>query len=151
MFSLVFSDIYVSKMEEDTIAPMKPHFFKRYIDDTYIWRKNNEPDSRFEKLNCCHPNTKLTIEKNPAKFLDIEIIQRGCEIETKLYNKWKKVIVHWTSGYFTRYKHNAITGELYWAKRVANDFNFVKSKKHSKSVFICWFPYKFYHEYYWIF
>ena len=34
--SAVFSDIYVSKMEEDIVTPMKPHFYKRYVDDTYI-------------------------------------------------------------------------------------------------------------------
>ena len=97
-------------MEEDIIASMKSYFYKRYVDDTYIRRKNNEPDSRFEKLNCCHPNAKKTIEKNPTKFLDTEIIRRRCEIETEVYNKSKKLLAHWT---FTRYKHNAITGELH--------------------------------------
>ena len=33
--SAVFSDICVSKMEEDIVAPMKSHFYKRYIDDSY--------------------------------------------------------------------------------------------------------------------
>ena len=37
--SVVFSDIYVSKMEEYIVAPMKPHFYKRYADDTYIRKK----------------------------------------------------------------------------------------------------------------
>ena len=46
---VVFSDIYVSKMEEDIVAPMKPHFYKRYAVDTYIRRKKSEPDSLFEK------------------------------------------------------------------------------------------------------
>ena len=95
--SKVFSDIYVSKMEEDIVTPMKPHFYKRYVDDTYIRRKKNEPDSLFEKLNSYHPNIKLTIEKNPTKFLDNKIIQRVCEIETKVYNKSKKLAVHLSS------------------------------------------------------
>ena len=54
--SVVFSDIYVSKMEED-VAPMKPHFCKRYVDYTYIRRKKNEPDSLFEKLNSYLPKS----------------------------------------------------------------------------------------------
>ena len=81
--SVVFSDIYVSKVEEDIITAKKPHFYKRYVDDTYIRRKKNKPDSLFEKLNSYYPNIKLTIEKNPAKFLDTEIIRRGCEIKNK--------------------------------------------------------------------
>ena len=92
--SVVFSDIYVSKMEEDIVTPMKPHFYKRYVDDTYIRRKKNEPDSLFEKLNSYHPNIKLTIKKNPTKFLDTEIIRRRCEIETKVSNKSKKLPMH---------------------------------------------------------
>ena len=47
--SVAFSGIYVSKMEEDIVAPMKPHFYKRYAVDTYIRRKKSEPDSLFEK------------------------------------------------------------------------------------------------------
>ena len=34
--SVDFSNIHVSKMEEDIVAPMEPHFYKRYVDDTYI-------------------------------------------------------------------------------------------------------------------
>ena len=49
--SAVFSVIYLSKMEEDIVAPMKPHFYKRCVDNTYIRRKKNKPDSYFKKLN----------------------------------------------------------------------------------------------------
>ena len=122
--SVIFAEIYISKMEEDIVAPMKPHFYERYVDDTYIRRKKNEPDSLFKKLNSYHLNIKFTIEKNPAKFLDTKIIRRGCEIETKVYNKSKKLPVHWSSKIQTRYKRNAITGELHRVKRIAVDFNF---------------------------
>ena len=126
--SVVFSDIYISKMEEDIVVPMKPQFYKRYVDDTYIRRKKNEPDSLFEKLSSYHLNIKLTIEKNPTKFLDTKIIRLGCEKETKVYNKSKKLPVHQSSKIPTRYKHNVISGELHRAKRIAKDFNFeVKS------------------------
>ena len=96
---------------------MKPHFYKRYVDGTYIRRKKNKPDSLFEKLNSYHPNMKFTIEKNTAKFWDTEIIRRACEIETKVYNKFKTPPVHWSLKIPTRYKRNAITGELHRAKR----------------------------------
>ena len=59
---VIFSDIYVSRMEEDIVVPLKPHFHKRYVNDTYLRRKKNEPDSLFEKLNSYHPNMKFTIE-----------------------------------------------------------------------------------------
>ena len=97
-------------MEEDIAAPVKPHFYKRYVDDMYIRRKTNEPDSLFEKQNSYHPNIKLTTEKKPTKFLDTKIIRRGCELETKVYNRYKKPPVHWSSKILTRYEHNVVTG-----------------------------------------
>ena len=34
--SVVFLDIYLCKMEEDTVIPAKPIFYKRYVDNTYV-------------------------------------------------------------------------------------------------------------------
>ena len=45
-------------------------------------------------------------------------------METKVWNKSKKLPVHWSSKIPTRYKRNAITGEFHRAKRIANGFNF---------------------------
>ena len=134
LISVVVSDIYVCKMEEDIVAPMKRHFYKRYVDDMYTHRKKNELDSLFEKLNSYHPNIKLTIVKNPTKFLDTEITRQGCEIETKVYNKSKKLPVHWSSKIPTRYKRNTVTGELHRAKKITNKFNF-DVKRITKKVY----------------
>ena len=139
----VVSNIYVSKMKENIVTPMKPHFYKRYVGDAYIRRKKNKPGSLFEKLNSYHPNIKLTIEKYPTKFLeDTEIIRRGCEIEAKVYNRSKKLPVHWSSKIPTRYKHNGITGELHRANRIANDFN-IEVKRITKMLLSAGFPRNF--------
>ena len=37
--SVVFSDIYMCKMEEDVVVPAKPSSYKRYVDDTYIRKR----------------------------------------------------------------------------------------------------------------
>ena len=34
--SVVFPDSYMCKMEEDVVKPLKPIFYKRYVDDTYV-------------------------------------------------------------------------------------------------------------------
>ena len=111
-------------MEEDIVAPMKPHFHKSCVNDTYIRRKKNKVDSLFEKPNFYDLNIRLTIEKNPRKSLGAEIIRSGCEIETKAYNKSKKIPVHWSSKIPTRYKRHVVTGEFDRATRITNDFNF---------------------------
>ena len=121
---------------------MKLHFYKKYVDDTYIRRKKNDPDSLFGKLNSYHPNIKFIIEKNPAKFWDTEIIWRGCEIETKVYNKSKKLPVHWSSKIPNRYKRNAITGELHKTERTADDLIF-EAKRITKKFLSASFPNNF--------
>ena len=88
--SVVFSDIYVCKMEEDLVITANPIFYKRYVDDTYVGRKKHETDKLFIDLNSYHENIKLTLEINPEKFLDIETIRTNQRIKTQVYNKKKK-------------------------------------------------------------
>ena len=45
-------------MEDDVIAPIKPIFYKRYVDNTYK-EKWNTKDKLFKKLNTYHDNIKL--------------------------------------------------------------------------------------------
>ena len=49
-WSVVFADIYMFKMEDGAVAPIKPIFYKRYVDDTYVRRKKNTKDELFQKL-----------------------------------------------------------------------------------------------------
>ena len=73
--SVVLSDIYACKMEEDIVIPANPVFYKRYVNDTYVQIKKHETDKLFIDLNSYHENIKLTLEINPNKFLDTEIIR----------------------------------------------------------------------------
>ena len=80
--SVVLSDIYVSQMEEDIVAPSKPLFYKRYVDDTYVRRKKNETDELYNALNSYHQIIKLTLEQDATKIVDTEIIQSKSKITT---------------------------------------------------------------------
>ena len=80
--SVVFSDIFMCKIEEDVVVPAKPSFYKRYVDGTYIRRKKNVNDELFQNLNCYHTKVKLTLEENTRKFLDTEIIRKNNTILT---------------------------------------------------------------------
>ena len=121
--SVVFADLYMCKMEDDVVAPLKPIFYKRYVDDTYVRRKKNTTDELFEKLNTYHDNIKLTIEENPTKFLDTEIVRHNSAIITKVYTRSNKFPVHWSSKIPLRYKRNAITGDLHRANKLASNFS----------------------------
>ena len=96
-------------MELDAVVPAKPMFYKRYIDDTYSRRKKNDVDKLLEKLNSYNENIKLTLEVNPTKFLDAELVKENGEITTQVFSKSTKLTVHWSSKIPVRYKRNAIT------------------------------------------
>ena len=72
--SVVFSDIFMTKVEKDIILPpRKRKLYKRFVDDNFTSSKTNFPDQLLEILNNYHPNIKLTHEINPDKFLGTKI------------------------------------------------------------------------------
>ena len=130
--SVVFTDIFMCKMEEDVVVPAKLIFYKRYVDDTYIGRKKNV-DELFQNLKSYHTNMKLILEENPRKFLDTEIIRKNNTISTQVFTKLTKFPIHLSSKIPTNYKGNAITSELHRAKKFATDFN--KKLRRIKTAF----------------
>ena len=85
--SVTLSDTHMIRMETDVVVLIKPIFYKRYIDDIYNRRQKNTSDVLYDALNNYHPKIKLTIETNPQRFLDTEIIHINGTIETKEENK----------------------------------------------------------------
>ena len=91
---MVFPDIYMCKMEEDVIKPLKPIFYKRYVDATYVKRKHNQPYTLFDALNSYHPNIKFALEQNPKRFLDTQIVKENNWIKTHVFVKKSMYPVH---------------------------------------------------------
>ena len=104
------------------IIPHKPIFYKRYVDDIINRRKKHEEDLLFKKLNDYHPKIKLTIEINPPKFLDTEIIILNNEVVTSVHRKESKLPVPWESNVAKHYKRNTLLGELHRAKKISSNF-----------------------------
>lgn len=122
--SVVFSDIFMTKMEKDALyPPRKPLFYKRFVDDIITRRMKSVPDELFQFLNQYHPNIKLTCETNPERFLDTKIINTNNRITTAVFRKETKFTPHWSSRVPKRYKRNAINGDLSRAKRISSNFD----------------------------
>ena len=121
--SVTLADIHMIRTEKDIATPLKPIFYKRFADDIYTRRKKDIHDKLYERLNNYHPNIKLTIEINPNKFLDTEIIENEGVIETKVYRMTTKLPVPWASNIPKRYKRNTINTDLYRAKRIATNLD----------------------------
>ena len=61
----------MNRLEKVCVMPLKPAFYKRYVDDTITKRKKNTDfDELFQNMNSHHPNIELTVETNPTRFLD---------------------------------------------------------------------------------
>ena len=67
---VTFSGIYMVKIENYVVIPLKPIFYRRFIHDLYSRQKIGD-NVLFDRLNNYHPNIKLTIEVNSSKFLPI--------------------------------------------------------------------------------
>ena len=113
-------------MEFDVVKPLKPKLYKRYVDDIYSKRIKNQPDKLFEKLNNYHPNIKLTIDVNPSKYLDTEIMIKNGIIETSVAVKQAKIPNHWPSAVQKRYKRNKIPGDLHRAHKVSGNISVLR-------------------------
>ena len=60
---------------------------KSHVDDIYTKQIKNQSDKLFENLNNYDLNIKLTIEVNPSKVLDAEIMVKNGIIEISVVEK----------------------------------------------------------------
>ena len=116
--SVTLADIHMIRMETDVVVPVGPIFYKRYVDDIY----NYHQKINYVGLNNCPPKVKLTIESNPLRFLDTEIINNNGVIETRVHRRKTKLATLWTSNIPKRFKWFTIKAELYQAKHVSSNF-----------------------------
>ena len=142
--SVIMSNIFMTKLELEVVVPMKPRFYKRYVDDVLARRKKNSPYLLLEKMSSYHPKIKFTVELIPEKFLDTRLLinKNSGLIETKVYRKPHKLPLHWFSKTPIRYKRNAIIGDLHRSKKISSHFpdevEFIRKKYLSAG-----FPYRF--------
>ena len=106
----------VWKMEEDIAILANPIFYQPYVCDTLYEKKRID-------LNSYYKNIKLTLEVNPKNLPGTEIIRTEPGIKTQVYNKSKKLPVHWPLRVPFKYKRNVVIGELQKPKRRALDFD----------------------------
>ena len=120
--SVTLADIHMILMETDVVVTISATFYKRYVEDIYDRLPKNTVDKLYDGLNNYHPKVKITIETNPLRFLDTEIIHNNGMIETRVHMKKAKLPTPWIPNIPERYKRNTIKAELYRAKRISSNF-----------------------------
>ena len=68
--SVTLAEIHMIRMDNDIVIPLKPTFYRRFVDDIINRRKKNVPD----ELDNYSWNIKLTIEISPTKFFDTQLV-----------------------------------------------------------------------------
>ena len=84
----------------------------------------------------------MTVEVNPRKFLDTEIMVKNGIIETSVAVKESKIPNHWSSAVPKKCKINAILGDLQRAHKILSNFELEKQHIRKKYLSVN-FPYNF--------
>ena len=100
--AVYFAGIFMVESER-TIAPtLREHMspWKRYVDDTISYIKEESIEHVLSKLNGYHDNIEFTYEiENDDKlpFLDVLVIRKDCEVEATVYRKSTNnaIYLHW--------------------------------------------------------
>ena len=72
-FSFTFSDIYKAKIKNEVVTPLKPKFYRRFVDDIFNRREKDVHDFLFNSLKNYNQNIKLSFEISPTKFIDAKL------------------------------------------------------------------------------
>ena len=83
--SVTHAETHTTRMKNDVVIPLKPIFYRRFVDDMINRRKKYVPNELIFKLNNYHRNIKLTIELSPTKFLDTQLVNLKGKIKLKVY------------------------------------------------------------------
>ena len=100
----VLSGIFMVELENNLVPTLSNHLmsWKRYVDDTSCFIKEDSIEHVMSVLNDFHPSIRFTNEtesNNRLSFLDVLIIRNGQSIETCVYRKPPNtdICIHWNS------------------------------------------------------
>ena len=86
----VIAGIFMVELEKTILPTLKDHMspWKRYVDDTFSYIKQESIEFVLSKINSFHDNIKFTYETEKdgkIPFLDVLIIRKSSEIETTVF------------------------------------------------------------------
>ena len=120
---VTLADIHVIRTKNDVVKPLKPFFYKRFVDGMYGRCKKNCTDQFYHELNNYHPNVNLTIEINSEMFRDTQFITKNGKTETAVYRESNKLPTLRSSNIPKRYKRKAINEDLHRSKQIFTKFD----------------------------
>ena len=139
----VLAGIFMVELERTILPTLREHTrpWKRYVDDTIPYIKEESIEHVLSKLNGYHDNIEFTYEiENDGKlpFLDVLVIRKDCEVETTVYRKSTNndIYLYWQSISPTTWKRGTLQTLVSRAFRVcSNEKHLENETKHLKKVF----------------
>ena len=141
--SPVLAGIFMVELERTKLPTLREHMspWKRYVDDTISYIKEESIEHVLSKLNGYHDNIEFTYEiENDDKppFLDVLVIRKDYKVETTVYRKSTNsdIYLHWQSFSPTAWKGGMLQTLVSRAFKVCFNNQHLKNEiKDLKKVF----------------
>ena len=138
----VLAGIFMVELERTILPTLREHMrpWKRYVEDTISYIKEESIEHVLSKLNGYHDNIEFTYEiENDVKlhFLDVLVIRKDYEVETTVYRKSTNndIYLHWQSFSPTTWKRGTLLTLVSRAFRVCSNKKHLENEiKHLKKV-----------------
>ena len=98
----ILANVLMVELENTLIPRLHQHIkiWRRYVDDTFAYVKNESIDYVLTTLNSFHPNIGFTYEKennSQLPFLNVLFIRNGTHLDTAVYRKdtHNDLYLHW--------------------------------------------------------
>ena len=138
----VLSGIFMVELENNLIHTLSEHLacWKRYVDHTICFIKNDSIDYVISVLNSFHPSVQFTYEtenNNSISFLDIELLRIGENIETRVFRKSANtdLYIHWQSFATLQWKHSTLKTLVYRSYIICSNEKHHSELKYLRKVF----------------
>ena len=104
-----------------------PVIYRRYVNDTLLFRSKDHIEQFRGYFNCQHPNIKFTSEieeKNSISLLDVKVSRVNNSFSTNIYRKvtFSGVFANFESFIHTSYKSNLILTLFFRAFKLCSNF-----------------------------
>ena len=149
----VLSGIFMVELENYLIYTLLKHLacWKKYVDDTICFIKNDSIDYVFSVLNSFHLSIQFTYEtenNNIISFLDIELLLVGENIETRVF--WKPtntdLYIHWKLFAPLQWNHSTLKTLVYRGytvcsneKHLHSELTYLRKAFHQSNGYPHWF------------
>ena len=139
----VLPGIFMVELERTILPTLREHVrsWKRYVDGTISYIKEEPIEHVLSKLNGYHNNIEFTYEieqDGKLPFLDVMVIRKDYEVETTVDRKSTNndIYLHWHSFSPTTWKRGTLQTLVSRAFRVCSNDKYLENEtKHLKKVF----------------